>query len=89
MVWFEGVRFHGSGQGEVEGVVGVGGGGRWDEDAVRGGEEEPEQDLGGRGAAGEGCEEAAGGGEVDGEGEAAGEAGGDRQGDRGEGASSR
>ena len=29
-------------------MVGVGGGGRWDEDAFRGGEEEPEQDRGGR-----------------------------------------
>lgn len=42
------------GKGEVEGVAGVGGGGRRDEDAVRGGEEEPEQDRGGRGAVGGG-----------------------------------
>ena len=67
-------------------MAGVGGGGRWDEDAVRGGEEEPGQDHERCGAAGEGGEEAAGGGEVDGEGEAAGEAGGARQGDRGAGA---
>ena len=59
------------------------GGGRWDEDAVRLGEEEPGQDRGGRGAAGGGGQEAAGGGAVDGEGEASGETGGARQGDRG------
>ena len=83
---FEGLHFHGSGSGEVEGLAGVGGGGRGDSDAVRGGEEEPEEDRCGRGAAGEGGEEAAGGGEVGGEGEAPGEAGGAREGDRGESA---
>ena len=64
-------------------MAGVGCGGRRDEDAVRGGEEEPEQDRGGRGAPGGGGPEALGGGEVRGEGEAAGEAEKARQGDRG------
>jgi len=57
-----------------------------DEVAVRGGEEEPLQDRGGRGAAGGRGPEAAGRGEVGGEGEDPGEAVGARQGDRGEGA---
>ena len=46
------VNFRGLGSGEAEGVAGVGGGGRRDGDAVRGGEEEPEQDRERCGAAG-------------------------------------
>ena len=78
------VNFHGSGSGEAEGLAGVGGGGCGDPDAVRGGEEEPVQDRGGRGADGGGGPEAAVLGQVGGEGEAPGEAGGTRQADRGE-----
>jgi hypothetical protein len=51
-------------------LAGVGCGGRRDGDAVCGGEEELEQDRGGRGAAGGGGPEAAGRGGVGGEGRA-------------------
>jgi len=49
------------GKGWAEGEARVGGGGRRGGDAVRGGEEEPEQDRGRCGAAGEGGEETSGG----------------------------
>ena len=67
------------GSGEAEDLAGVGGGGRGDQDALRGGEEEPEQDRGGRGAAGGGGPEAAVPGQVGGEGENDGGAEGKRE----------